>query len=287
VTNCKSLYSPDFLAEQAGGGSPARDPIFVVGLPRSGSTLIEQILASHSQIEGTMELRILPYIVGRIGSKGATRFIAGQTHRALRTDSQAPYPEILRNLDHETCTILGDEYLKRAQMHRVLERPLFTDKMPDNFAHTGFIHLILPNAKIIDVRRHPMACCVSNFRHYFPVGKDFSYGLTDLGRYYADYVELMAHFDEVLPGKVHRVFYEHLIEAPEREIRRLFDYVGLPFEEQCLRFHESERPVRTASAEQVRMPVYQDARHFWRNYEPWLDPLKAALGPALSNYPFQ
>jgi tetratricopeptide (TPR) repeat protein len=285
VTNCRSLFTPAFLESKKGGGSKARDPIFIVGLPRSGSTLIEQILASHPMVEGTMELRVLPYIVGRVGSKGATRFIPGQTHRALLTDSQAPYPEILRNLDQETFTILGDEYLDRARLHRLTERPFFTDKMPDNFAHTGFIDFILPNAKIVDARRHPLACCTSAFKHYFPLGKDFSYSLSDLGRYYADYVSLMAHFDDVLPGKVHRVFYEQMIETPEAEIRRLLDYLELPFDEACLRFHETERPVRTASAEQVRRPVYREARDEWRRFEPWLGPLKSALGPALETYP--
>jgi tetratricopeptide (TPR) repeat protein len=285
VTNCRSLFTPAFLAQKSGGGATARDPIFIVGLPRSGSTLIEQILASHPMVEGTMELRVLPYIVGRVGSKGATRFVHGQTHRALLTDSQAPYPEILRNLDQETFAVLGGEYLERASVHRLTERPLFTDKMPDNFAHVGFIHFALPNAKIVDARRHPLACCMSAFKHYFPLGKDFSYSLSDLGRYYSDYVSLMAHFDEVLPGKVHRVFYERMIETPEAEIRRLLDYLELPFEEACLRFHETERPVRTASAEQVRRPISQDARENWRPFEPWLGPLKAALGPALDAYP--
>jgi tetratricopeptide (TPR) repeat protein len=285
VMNCKTLFTPNFFRGFAGQGSNARDPIFVVGLPRSGSTLIEQILSTHSQIEGTMELRVLPYLVSRISARGVMQYRAGQTHPALATDLQAPYPECLRNLDAAGLKVLGEEYLERARQHRTTDRPFFIDKMPDNFAHIGLIHLILPNAKIIDARRHPMACCVSNFKHYFPLGKDFSYGLNDLGRYYADYVDLMAHYDGVLPGRVHRVLYEQVVENPENEIRRLFDYLELPFEEQCLRFHETDRPVRTPSSEQVRMPIFKDALEQWHHYEQWLDPLKAALGSALANYP--
>ena len=284
VMNCKTLFNPEYFELFAGSGSQARDPIFIVGLPRSGSTLIEQILSSHSQIEGTMELRVLPYLVGRIGSRGIMQYRAGQTHPALATDLQAPYPECLRNLDASGLKLFGEEYLERTRVHRTTNRPFFIDKMPDNFAHIGLIQLMLPNAKIIDVRRHPMACCFSNFKHYFPLGKDFSYGLNDLGRYYADYVELMAHFDEVLPGRIHRVFYEHVIKNTESEIRGLFDYLGLPFEGQCLRFYETDRPVRTPSSEQVRMPIFKDALERWCHYEQWLDPLKAALGPALASY---
>ncbi len=282
ISNCKTLFTPNFLADRAGTGCPAPDPIFIVGLPRSGSTLIEQILSSHSAIEGTTELYVLPYLAGRIGSRIASRH--GQAHRILATDSQAPYPEILRNLDADGARALGEEFLERTRPYRTSRRPFFIDRMPDNFGHVGLIQMILPNAKIIDVRRHPLACCFSNFKQYFPLGKDFSYSLTDLGRYYADYIELMAHFDRVLPGKIHRVFYERIIENPQREIRRLLDYLGLNFEEQCLRFYETERPVRSASSEQVRMPIFRDGLEAWRPYEPWLGPLKTALGPALTAY---
>ena len=284
MQNCKTLFSPRYFAEFAGAGSQARDPIFIVGLPRSGSTLIEQILASHSQIEGTMELRVLPYLVGRIGARGAIQYRTGQSHPALATDTQAPYPECLRNLNVDDLKILGEEYLERARIHRVQGRPFFIDKMPDNFAHIGLIQLMLPNAKIIDARRHPMACCFSSFKHYFPLGKDFSYSQSDLGRYYSDYVQLMAHFDKVLPGRIHRVFYEHMIDDTEGEIRRLFDYLELPFEEKTLRFHETERPVRTASADQVRMPIFREGLEQWHHYEQWLEPLRSALGPALTGY---
>ena len=227
-----------------------------------------------------MELRVLPYLVGKIGSRGILQYRTGQTHPALATDLQAPYPECLRNLDADGMKLFGEEYLLRAQTYRTTARPYFVDKMPDNFAHIGLIHLMLPNAKIVDVRRQPMACCFSNFKHYFPLGKDFSYDLGDLGRYYTDYVDLMQHFDDVIPGKVHRVFYENLIENPEAEIRRLFDYLGLSFDERSLRFHETQRPVRTVSSEQVRMPIFRDALEQWRHFEPWLDTLKTALGPA-------
>jgi len=284
MQNCKTLFSPKYFAEYAGSGSTARDPIFVVGLPRSGSTLIEQILASHSQIEGTMELRVLPYLVGRIGAKGAVQYRSGQSHPALSTDTQAPYPECLRNLNIDDLKTLGEEYLERARIHRIHDRPFFVDKMPDNFAHIGLIHLMLPNARIIDARRHPMACCFSSFKHYFALGKDFSYSLSDLGRYYSDYVQLTAHFDKVLPGRIHRVFYEHMVDDTEGEIRRLFDYLELPFEEQTLRFHETDRPVRTASADQVRRPIFKDSLEQWQHYEQWLEPLKGALGPALTGY---
>jgi tetratricopeptide (TPR) repeat protein len=284
VQNCKTLFTPKYFAEFAGAGSDKRDPIFVVGLPRSGSTLIEQILASHSQIEGTMELRILPFLVGRIGARGTMQYRAGQSHPALATDSQAPYPECLRNLNIEDLKLLGEEYLERARIHRVENKPFFVDKMPDNFAHIGLIQLMLPNAKIVDARRDPMACCFSAYKHYFPLGKDFSYSLSDLGRYYADYVQLMAHFDKALPGRVHRVNYEHMVEDSEREIRRLFEYLELPFEEKALRFHETERAVRTASADQVRRPIFKEGLDEWRHYEQWLEPLKASLGPAVAAY---
>ncbi len=285
VQNCKTLFNPKFLSDREGWGSAAPDPIFVVGLPRSGSTLVEQILSSHSAIEGTMELRIVPYLVGRVGAnRNQFQVRGGQSDPAPSTDSQAPYPEILRNYDALLLKSLGEEYLERSRVHRPLGRPFFVDKMPDNFAHIGLIHLMLPNAKIIDARRHPLACCFSNFKQYFPLGKDFSYGLTDLGRYYADYVDLMAHFDQVLPGKIHRICYEHMIANPEAEMRNLFEYLGLPFEESVLRFYETERPIKTASSEQVRMPIFQDGLDQWRHFEQWLGPVKIALGPVLSSY---
>jgi hypothetical protein len=180
---------------------------------------------------------------------------------------------------------LGEAYLERTRIQRKTDRPFFIDKMPNNFLHVGMIQLILPNAKIIDARRHPLACCFSNFKQLYARGQHFSYGLEDMGRYYRDYVDLMAHFDETLPGRVHRVFYEQMVDDTEVEVRRLLEYCGLPFEPGCLRFFENERPVRTASSEQVRQPIYRGGVDQWRHFEPWLDPLKIALGTALDTYP--
>jgi hypothetical protein len=196
----------------------------------------------------------------------------------------ASYPENLAALNAAELRMLGSEYLDRTKVYRRLGRPYFIDKDPNNFAHAGLIHLILPNAKIIDARRHPMGCCFSAFKQHFPRGQAFSYALTDLGRYYADYVALMAHMDRVLPNRIHRVFYERLVEEPEREIRKLLDYCGLPFEENCLAFYKNDRPVRTASSEQVRQPIFREGVEQWRRFEPWLGPLREALGDALDEY---
>lgn len=268
----KALFTRTFFEARAGAGSRAKDPIFIVGLPRAGSTLIEQILSSHSRVEGTMELPDIPSIAARLSGKRSSR-------------QSSAYPEMLRTLSAEEFAELGEEYLSRTRIQRRTDRPVFVDKMPNNFQHIGLIHLILPNAKIIDARRHPLGCCFSGFKQHFARGQGFSYDLTDLGRYYADYVELMAHFDSALPGRVHRVIYEQLVAEPEAEIRRLLAYCDLTFEEQCLAFHETERTVRTASSEQVRQPIFRDAVEHWRNFEPWLGPLKVALGPILEHYP--
>ena len=272
VRRSKALLSAGFFAERAGQGCPAPDPIFVVGLPRAGSTLIEQILASHSQVEGTQELPDITAFAKRLGGKA-------------RNATESAYPEALAELSPDDLTTLGEEYLARAAVHRKLGRAFFIDKMPNNFAHLGLIQLILPNAKIIDARRHPLGCCFSGFKQHFARGQSFTYDLTDLGRYYADYVELMAHFDVVLPGRVHRVIYEQMVADPESQIRELLDHCGLPFEDACLRFYENDRAVRTASSEQVRRPIFTDAADHWRNYEPWLEPLKASLGEVLTAYP--
>jgi len=272
MRRARQVYTREFFAERAGHGTDAPDPIFIVGLPRAGSTLIEQILSSHSQVEGTMEL---PEIIAM------TRF--------LRQRSQAPqstsYHDVLAELDADGLRGLGERYLERTRIHRRSGAPFFIDKMPNNFAHVGLIHLALPNAKIIDARRHPLACCLSGFKQHFARGQNHTYGLDDLGRYYRDYVELMAHFDEVLPGRIHRVIYENMVDDTENEVRRLLAYCGLPFEDACLRFFENPRAVRTASSEQVRMPIYREGVDHWRHYEPWLTPLKAALGPVLECYP--
>ena len=270
VRRSKRLFSPAFFAARRGFGCPAPDPIFVVGLPRSGSTLIEQILSSHSAVEGTMELPDIPALARPFyGQRGG-----------------APgYPDALAGLDAAACRALGERYLEQTRIQRRRGAPYFVDKMPNNFVHLGLIHLALPNAKIIDARRHPLGCCFSCFKQHFARGQLFTYDLDDLGRYYHDYVELMAHFDAVLPGRVHRVHYERMIEDTEGEVRRLFDYLGLPFEPATLRFYETERAVRTASAQQVRQPIYREGLEQWRRYEPWLEPLEAALGPVLAAYP--
>jgi len=272
VERSVAFFTRTFFAERAGFGSPAPDPIFIVGLPRSGSTLLEQILSSHSSVEGTAELTDIILIAKRLGGK-------------KRREEARLYPEILATLSSDELRALGEEYLTRTRVQRKTERPFFIDKMPNNFAHVGLIHLILPNAKIIDARRHPLACCFSNFKQHFARGQNFTYSLADLGRYYADYVALMAHFDAVLPGRVHRVFYEEMVANPERETRRMLDYCGLDFEDACLRFYESDRAVRTASSEQVRQPIYAGALDHWRHYDQWLAALKLALGPTLDAYP--
>lgn len=264
----KATLDRAFFAARPDWGVGAPDPIFIVGLPRSGSTLIEQILSSHSAVEGTMELPDIISIARRLG---------GRTRR----DQPSAYPEVLATLEPDACLALGEEFLDRTRIQRKLGRPFFIDKMPNNFAHAGLIHLILPRAKIIDARRHPLGCCFSAFKQHFARGQTFSYDLTDLGRYYADYVDLMAHWDQAMPGVVHRVIYERMVADPEGEVRRLLDYCGLPFEADCLTFYENERAVRTASSEQVRQPIFTDAVDHWRSYEPWLTPLKTALGPAL------
>jgi hypothetical protein len=209
------------------------------------------------------------------------RRLSGRKSRAEPSD----YPEILTTLSPAELDALGGEYLERTRIQRKLARPFFIDKMPNNFLHVGLIHLILPNARIIDARRHPLGCCFSVFKQHFARGQAFSYDLDELGRFYAGYVALMAHFDAVLPGRMHRIFYERMVENPEREVRALLDYCGLPFEEECLHFYRNRRAVRTASSEQVRQPIFREGIEQWRNFETWLDPLKAALGPVLQDYP--
>lgn len=268
----RGAHTAAFFAQRVGLGCDAPDPIFIVGMPRAGSTLLEQILSSHSAVEGTMELPDITSI---------TRELREQA-RARGADT---YHDLLATLDGDALRALGERYLETTRIHRKSGRPFFIDKMPNNFAHTGLIHLMLPNAKIIDARRHPLACCFSGFKQHFARGQGFSYGLEDIGRYYHDYVALMAHYDDVLPGRVHRVIYEQLVDDTEAEVRRLLAYCGLPFEDGCLRFFENARPVRTASSEQVRQPIYREGVDHWRHYEPWLEPLKVALGPVLGAYP--
>lgn len=267
-----ACLTAEFFEARAGQGCQRPDPIFIVGLPRAGSTLLEQILSSHSQVEGTMELPDIITIARRLAGKD-------------KREDASDYPEILRELSPAQLSELGEEYLARTQVQRTGGTPFFIDKMPNNFSHIGLIHLILPNAKIIDARRHPLAGCFSGFKQLFARGQTYTYDLTDIGRYYRDYVELMDHWDRVLPGRVHRAQYEEIVADTEAQVRRLLDYCGLPFEEQCLRFYETERAVRTASSEQVRQPVYTDAVEHWRHFLPHLDPLIAALGPVMDRYP--
>ena len=266
------LFTAQFLSERSGQGCPARDPIFIVGLPRSGSTLLEQILASHSQVEGTMELPDIMAI--------ARRLSAGTDD----TDG-ANYPRVLATLTADQWLRLGEEYIERTRIYRKLGTPFFIDKMPNNFVHLGLILVALPNAKIIDARRHPLACCLSGFKQHFAMGQQFTYSLEDVGRYYRDYAALMAHFDRAAPGRVHRVIYEQMVDDTEAQVRALLDYCGLPFEANCLRFYENSRAVRTASSQQVRRPIFRDGVDQWRNFEPWLLPLKEAIGPLLGAYP--
>jgi tetratricopeptide (TPR) repeat protein len=271
LQRARETYPAEFFRARVGSGCDASDPIFIVGLPRAGSTLVEQILASHSSVEGTMEL---PDILS----------ITRALRRAASDKRAGAYHAALAQLDRDALRELGEQYLARTRIHRKLGRPFFVDKMPNNFAHIGLIHLILPNAKIIDVRRHPLACCFSGFKQHFARGQSFTYGLRNIGRYYRDYVELMAHFDAVLPGRVHRVIYEDLVTDTQSQVRRLLAYCGLPFEESCLRFFENDRPVRTASSEQVRQPIYTGGLDHWQHFEAWLDPLKEALGPVLTGW---
>lgn len=271
VARSIAIFTPAFLAVRKGQGHDAPDPIFILGMPRAGSTLIEQILSSHSLVEGTMELPDIPAIAMREARQvddGPGSWVA-----AIADASPARLAE------------LGAEYLDRTRIQRKTDKPFFIDKLPNNWLYTGLIQLILPNARIIDARRHPMDCCFSNFKQHFAQGQAFSYALDDMGRYYADYVALMRHFDAVLPGRAHRVIHEALVDDPEGAVRRLLDHLGLPFEDACLRFHENERAVRTASSEQVRRPINRDGMDRWREYAAWLGPLEAALGPVLTTYP--
>jgi hypothetical protein len=345
-----TVCTREFFSARVGMGCPAPDPLFIVGLPRSGSTLIEQILASHSQVEGTMELAEIPRLVHQLNARAASTagaaaashgahaaagavglatahgacaptgaagvaahgasaaasaagaagavmsaagfalardalaaglaaaHGAGAPHAASAAEGEPPYPRLLTSLTPRELAALGEDYLARTRIYRVGGRPFFIDKMPNNFRHIGLIHLILPRARIIDARREPMACCFSNFKQLFASGQEFTYSLEDIARYYRTYVELMRHWDEVLPGKVLRVQHEALVDDLETNVRRLLDFCGLAFEPQCLEFWKTQRSVRTASSEQVRRPIFKEGLDQWRHFEPWLTPLKVALG---------
>jgi tetratricopeptide (TPR) repeat protein len=261
--------TPGLFANSAGSVCKAADPIFIVGLPRAGSTLLEQILASHSQVEGTMELPNILALAHRLDGR-------------RRIDEEARYPANLGELTPEELTAFGDAFIRDTQIHRKQGTPYFIDKMPNNFRHIGLIHMILPNAKIIDARRGAMGCCFSGFKQLFAEGQEFTYGLEEIGHYYKDYVALMAHWDAVLPGKILRVQYEDVVENLDGQVRRLLDFCGLPFEEACIQFHQTERAVRTASSEQVRQPIYKSGVDQWEHFSPYLDTLRATLGPELA-----
>jgi tetratricopeptide (TPR) repeat protein len=264
----------EFFAARQGFGVPDPDPIFIVGLPRAGSTLIEQILASHSQVEGTQELPNVQQIVA--------------TLRGRDPDLDNPrYPRILPELSSGEVRHLGERYISETRVYRLGKPqavPFFIDKMPNNFRHLGLIRLMLPNARVIDARREPIACCFSNLKQLYAKGQEFTYSVEDIARYYRTYLELMRHWDEVLPGWVLRVNHEDVVDDLEGSVRRLLDFCGLEFEPQCIEFHKTVRSVRTASSEQVRQPIYREGLDQWKNFEPWLGPLKHALGDALSRY---
>jgi tetratricopeptide (TPR) repeat protein len=262
----KRVCTPAFFDAREGWGLEDPSPIFVLGLPRSGSTLLEQILASHSMVEGTQELPDIQRIVHELQG------------RELNFDKPL-YPGALEGLDKEAVRKFGEQYIADTMPNRVMGRPFFIDKMPNNFRHVGLIHLILPNAKIIDARRDPMACCFSNLKQLFAQGQEFTYGIEDIARYYKTYIELMDHWDTVLPGRVLRVQHEDVVDDLEGSVRRILDYCGLPFEDACIEFHKTRRSVRTPSSEQVRQPIFRDGLDQWKNFEPWLEPLRAALGP--------
>lgn len=266
-----ATFTPEFFAARDGAGDPAPDPVFILGMPRAGSTLIEQILASHSSVEGTMELPDIPAL-----ALGMGREAKGEGRHWVQALAEAPA---------DTLAEMGRAFLRRTQVQRRTGEPFYLDKLPNNWLYVPLIRLILPNARIIDARRHPLDCCWSNFRQHYAKGQAFSYGLESMGAYYRDYVRLMAHVDAVQPGRVHRVIHEALLDDPEGEVRAMLAFLDLPFEDACLAFHANARAVRTASSEQVRRPINRDGVDQWRRYDAWLGPLREALGPVLDAYP--
>ncbi len=265
-------FSREFFQQRKGMGNPSKSPIFIVGMPRAGSTLVEQILASHSEVEGTTEL---PDIIT----------LAKELRERAEGNEIGSYDGVLASMDADELIKLGERYLDRTKIHRKTDCPYFIDKMPNNFLHIGLIQACLPNARIIDARRHPLGCCFSNFKQYYARGQSFSYSLRDVGLFYRDYIQLMEHFDSVLPGRIHRIIYENVVEDTEFEVRSLLSYCDLEFEEGCLRFFENQRPVRTASSEQVRQPIYREGIDQWKKFEEFLEPLRNVLGHVLRSYP--
>ncbi len=266
-----AAFTADFFAAREGWGDAAPDPIFILGMPRAGSTLIEQILASHSAIEGTMELPDIPAIALGLG-----REAKGDGRHWVAALAEAPADQVAE---------MGAAFLRRTAVQRKTGKPFYIDKLPNNWLYAPLIRLILPNARIFDARRHPLDCCVSNFRQHYAKGQAFSYRLADMGAYYRDYVRSMAHLDAAQPGRVHRAIHEALLDDPDAEVRAMLDFLNLPFEAACLSFHTNARAVRTASSEQVRRPINRDGVGQWRRFAPWLGPLTEALGPVLDAYP--
>jgi hypothetical protein len=258
----KEVCTAELFEEKQGVGHSAPDPIFILGLPRAGSTLLEQILASHSQVDGTLELPNILALAHQLRGREA---------------GQSLYPANLWDLTADQLAKFGADFIESTSIHRQ-GAPFFIDKMPNNFRHIGLIRLILPNAKIIDARRDPLDCCWSGFKQLFAEGQEFTYGLTEIGRYYADYVDLMEHWDAVLPGKVLRVQHEDVLDDLEGQTRRMLDFLDLPFEQACLEFYNTDRAVRTASSEQVRQPINRKGQGAWKRFEPWLGDLREALG---------
>ena len=270
IDQAVATFVPELFERHKGAGSPANDPIFVVGLHRSGSTLIEQILASHPLIEGTAELTVMQHIWERL-------------FRIASLRGRGPF-EKLAELDGAAIRAIGEEYIDRTRAFRMTDRPYFVDKLPANWMHLGLIRLALPNAKIIEARRHPMACGFSNFKQNYASGIRFSYSLESIGYFYRDYVRFMDHIERVQSGAIHRLLNERLIDDPEGEVRRMLAFIGLPFDPACLEAHRNERAVQTPSAEQVRRPINRDGVDYWRHYESWLGPLREALGSALESW---
>jgi tetratricopeptide (TPR) repeat protein len=264
------ICAPEIFLRHKGAGAPNPDPIFIIGLPRSGSTLLEQILASHSQVEGTQELPNVQQMANNL--------------RGRDPDPSNPrYPRVLSEMTPEELRALGEKYLADTRVYRT-GNPYFIDKMPNNFRHLALIRLMLPNAKIIDARREPLDCCISNLKQLFARGQEFTYSVDDIARYYRTYLELMRHWDHVLPGWVLRVQHEDVVDDLEFQVRRILEFCALPFEPACIEFYKTERSVRTASSEQVRQPINRDGVGQWKNFEPWLQPLKDALGDAVTRY---
>jgi tetratricopeptide (TPR) repeat protein len=271
TVNQKRVCTREFFLDRTGYGAASREPIFILGMPRAGSTLLEQILASHSEVEGTQELANVPRAVLDL--------------QGYNPDLNNPrYPGCLATMPAEEFGALGEKYLADTKVYRSGGKPHFIDKMPNNFRHVGLIHLMLPNAKIIDARREPMACCFGNLKQLYARGQEFVYSVEDIARYYRTYLELMEHWDAVLPGRVLRVHHEDVVDDLEGSVRRILDFCELPFDPACLEFHRTERSIRTASSEQVRQPIYREGLDQWKNYEPWLGPLREALGDALVRY---